>query len=197
MGQHLCLVLETLDQYRVRLGDRRASTIIVQGIRIGLAVLRRWLICLQHQIDVTRDGMGRGTTHEASSLLMPEDVAPVGSSSVTICTSLHHVLVQLQSMPATLATARTTSGWTTSTEDPINVDAVEAVEQWWSRQLRSGLRSVERYLTKIRIVALTLSDRLDWLEHKEAHQRLKRLEARRRRDRTKRTNTIHALHQRR
>lgn len=90
-----CPVLEMLDQYRVRLYNRRATPTTAKSIRIDLTVLRRWLIYLQHQIDVTRDRLVRGVVRKVLDLRILKNTTPVVCSSTTICSYLYRVLIQL------------------------------------------------------------------------------------------------------
>ncbi|KAK5069419.1 hypothetical protein LTR51_008669 [Lithohypha guttulata] len=173
------LVLDMLDRYRVRLRDRRATPTTIESIRLDLAVLRRWVICLQHQIDVTRHRLVRGITYTASHLRMLEDATPLVPSSTTTCTCLYRVLLQLRNLPATLITNGTSGCWTMGAEDPTYVHEVE--QQLW-RQSRSGLKKIERYLAKTRIVVLSLSDRLDLLDQMGAHGTSEMVQARGSRD---------------
>lgn len=150
-------VLDMLERDRARLRDRRASLTVIDSVRISLTVLRRWLMHSQHCIDIIRDKIVLGMEDETVDWRMVEDVHPVVSVPTTVCNRLHNVLVQLQNMPSILATHHAPDCWKTSTGCPGNIRGATLL---FSRQLRTGLRSVERYLTKIRIMTLVLSDLL-------------------------------------
>ncbi|KAK5075690.1 hypothetical protein LTR70_010059 [Exophiala xenobiotica] len=159
-------VLEMLEWYQARIRDRRASHTAVESTRTGLTVLRRWLIHAQHRVDITRDRILLGVEDEAVDWRMFGDVTPVVSMPTAVRKSLHNVLVQLQNMPPILATRQASDCWKTSTRESGNL---RGATQLFSRQLRTRLKSIERHLTKIRIMTLVLSDLLASLGDREAY----------------------------
>lgn len=158
-------VLEMLERDRARLRGRRASRTVAESVRIRLTILRRWLIHSQHRVDIIRDEIPLGVEDEALDWRMFGVTTPVASFPMAVCKPLHDVLVQLHNMPSMLATIRVWDCWETSTETSENLHGATHLI---SRQLRTGLRSVEHHLTKIRIMTLTLSDLLASLEGREA-----------------------------
>ncbi|KAK5077414.1 hypothetical protein LTR24_009661 [Lithohypha guttulata] len=166
-------VLEMLERYGARIRDRRASHAAIERIRTGLTVLRRWLIQAQHRVDITRDRILPGVEDEAVDWRVCGDVTHIVSMPTAVRKSLHNVLVQLQNVPSILATRQASGCWKTSTR---NSGKLRGATQLFSRQLRTGLKSIERHLTKIRIMTLVLSDLLVSSEDGEAYERSKTFE---------------------
>ncbi|KAK5310552.1 hypothetical protein LTR70_009415, partial [Exophiala xenobiotica] len=163
-------VLEMLERDRARMRDRRASHAAIERIRTGLTVLRRWLIHAQHRVDTTRDRILLGVEDEAVDWRVCGDVTHIVSMPTAVCKPLYNVLVQLQNVPSILATRQATNTCTTKS------GKLRGATQLFSRQSRTGLKSIERHLTKIRIMTLVLSDLLASLGDREACETSKTFE---------------------
>ncbi|KAK5947766.1 hypothetical protein OHC33_011212 [Knufia fluminis] len=163
-------VLEMLERDRARIRDRRASHAAIERIRTGLTVLRRWLIHAQHRLDTARDRILLGVEDKAVDWRVWGDVTHIVSMPTAVCEPLYNILVQLQNVPSILATRQASNTCT------MKSGKLRGATQLFSRQSRTGLKSIERHLAKTRITALVLSDLLASLRDRDAYETSKTFE---------------------